>query len=307
VAGTVQTVTGPIGADELGVTLVHEHMFLDMYEVSLNSVGVLLDEPTAHAELAVLRDRGGRTLVDQTTVGLYPDPEALRRASLASGVQIVAGTGIYWHRFRPSWVEALTEDQLRDRFVAELGEGIAGTIVRAGIIGEIATGHREIDPVERRVLRAAAAAQRETGALIATHALFTAIGLQQLDVLQEAGSDPRRVLIGHADTNPDLAYHLKILDRGAWLGFDTWGQDDKTSDAWRASRLAELAGRGFLDRLLISSDVCKRPALIANGGTGYAHVLTDVVPRLANTGFGQDEIDQLLVRNPRAALTGEPA
>jgi phosphotriesterase-related protein len=301
---TVQTVTGPVPASELGVTLMHEHVFLDIYEVTLNSVGVLLDRPTAEAELSAFREAGGRTLVDQTTVGLNPDPQALRQVAIASGVHIVAGTGVYWHRFRPSWVETLTESQLRDRFVTELREGIAGSDVRAGIIGEVATGHRTIDPVERRVFRAAAAAHRETGALIATHALFTAIGLEQLDVLEEAGADPRRVLIGHADTNPDLTYHLAVLERGAWLGFDTWGQDDKASDSWRAARVADLAGRGFLDRILISSDVCKRPALRANGGTGYAHVLTQGVPRLVALGFSQSEIDQLLVHNPRQALAG---
>lgn len=298
----MQSVTGPIAADQLGVTLVHEHVLIDMYEVSLNSVGVLLHEPTAIDELGLLRKAGGVTLVDQTTHGLHPDFEALRRVSLATGVQIIAGTGVYWRRFRPTWVESLTEDELAARFVTELTVGQGATGIRAGVIGEIATGHRDIDDVEARVFRAAAAAQGATGASIATHALFTSIGLAQLDLLERAGADPARVLIGHADTCPDEAYHAAVLARGAWLGFDTVGQLDKATDDWRADRIAELAGRGYLGRLLISSDVCKRPALSVNGGGGYAFVLTDFVARLRARGLTEADVDALLVTNPARFL-----
>lgn len=298
--GIVQTVTGPVPASELGVTLVHEHLLIDMYEGSLNSAGVLLDELDAIAELARFRDAGGSTVVEQTTIGLHPDWEGLRRIALATGVRIVAGTGVYWHRFRPAWVDELDEAALRDRFLAELVDGVGPHGIRSGIIGEVATGHRSIDPVEARVLHAAALAQRETGVPIATHALFTTIGLEQLDLLEAAGADLGRVVVGHADTSPDLAYHRAILERGAWLGFDTIGQADKATDEWRADRLRDLAELGYLDRILISSDVCKRPALVRNGGGGYAHVIVDFVPRLRARGFDDSAIGQLLVANPRA-------
>jgi phosphotriesterase-related protein len=292
-----------VAAGDLGRTQVHEHVLVDMYEASLNSVGVLIDEPTAIDELRLLRAAGGTTLVDQTTIGLNPDPEGLRRISLATGVRIVAGTGLYWRRFRPRWAEALDESALADRFVRDLTVGFGDGDVRAGIIGEVATGHRDIDEVEARALRAAARAARATGAPIATHAIFTSIGLAQLDILEGAGADPASVLIGHCDTSPSLAYHLAVAERGAWLGFDTVGQLDKATDDWRADRLRDLADRGHLGRLLISSDVCKRPALAVNGGGGYGFVLTDFVPRLEARGFGAAEIDTLLVDNPRRWLT----
>jgi phosphotriesterase-related protein len=296
---SVQTVTGPIATADLGVTLVHEHLLIDMYEVSLNSAGVLLDESVAASELALFRAAGGETIVDQTTVGLYPDWEGLRRISLSSGVRIIAGTGIYWHRFRPTWVDALSEEALTTRFIEELTEGVGPDRIRAGLIGEIATGHREIDPVEARVFRAAAAAQRATGAPIATHAIFTRIGLDQLDILEAAGADPSKVLIGHADTNPDITYHAAIIARGAWLGFDTIGQDDKATNDWRADRIADYAAAGHIGRILISSDVCKRPALTVNGGDGYAHVLREFIPLLQARGFSAADVRQLLVDNPR--------
>lgn len=310
-SGLVQTVSGPLAAEDLGVTLIHEHVFIDMYAVSLSSAGVLLDEAMAADELLRFRAAGGVTLVDQTVLGLHPDLPALRRASLASGVRIVAGTGVYWHRFRPAWVAELDEAELEERFVSDLEEGVGEEGVgeeriRAGIIGEIASGHRGIDPVEERVFRAAGRAAARTGVAVATHAIFTPVGLAQLDLLEAAGADPGRVVIGHADTCPDGGYHRAVLDRGAWLAFDTVGQDDKASDEWRADRLAALADEGHLGRLLVSSDVCKRPALAAYGGGGYAHVLRSFLPLLRGRGFGEAEIGRLLVDNPRAVLAGGP-
>ncbi len=300
----VQTVTGPIASAAMGTTLVHEHVLIDMYEVSMNAAGVLLDEDIATAELGMFRAAGGRTIVEQTTLGLHPDLEGLRRVSLASGVFIVAGVGIYWRKFRPPWVDKASDDALERYFVEALVDGLGPSRIRAGIIGEIATGHRDIDPVEHRVFQAAARAQRATGAAIATHALFTTVGLAQLDILEAAGADSSRVVIGHADTCRSTVYHDEILARGAWLAFDTIGQEDKDSDAWRVEQVARLADRGLLDRVLISSDVCKRPALVQFGGSGYAHVLLDFAARLRARGFGDDELDQLLVLNPRRMLGG---
>jgi phosphotriesterase-related protein len=157
------------------------------------------------------------------------------------------------------------------------------------------------------VLRAAAMAQARTGVPIATHAIYGRIGLTQLDLLTAAGADLGKVAIGHADTNQDPGYHDEVLARGAWLGFDTTGQLDKVTDEWRADRIVALAGAGHLGRLLVSSDVCKRPALARNGGGGYAHVLRTLVPLLAERGFGDADVRTLLQDNPRRFLTPTPA
>lgn len=300
----VQTVAGELDADAMGVTLVHEHVLIDMYEVSMNAAGVLMDEDVATAELGLFRAAGGRTIVEQTTLGLHPDLEGLRRISLASEVNIIAGVGVYWRKFRPPWVDQASDEELERFFMDALVDGLGLSRIRAGIIGEVATGHRDIDQVEGRVLQAAARAQRATGVAIATHALFTTVGLAQLDILEAAGADTTRVVIGHADTCRSAAYHDEILARGAWIAFDTIGQEDKDSDAWRADQVARLADRGLLDQVLISSDVCKRPALVKYGGAGYGHVLVEFAARLRDRGFGDAELAQLLVENPRRMLSG---
>jgi phosphotriesterase-related protein len=295
----VETVLGPVAVDELGVVLPHEHVFHDLYAQTVNSQLILSDRAVAAAELAYFVDNGGSTLVDQTVHGMNPDPEALREVAGEVVVNIVAGTGFYWERFHPPWLADMAEPDIADLMVSDLTKGIASTDIRAGIIGEIGTGHREISAAESRVLRACAAAQRETNAPISTHAVFTKIGLEQARMLEEAGANLDKVVIGHVDTMPDLAYHEQLLDMGVWIAYDTVGQTDKQSDETRADDLVELLARGHRDRILISSDIAKRGALRAYGGSGYQAVLTSFLPLLRQRGVSEYDIEALTIHNPR--------
>ena len=295
----VQTVTGPVPSDELGFTLPHEHVLHDMYELTMNSQLILCDKRVARLELQLYRDSGGMTLVDQTIHGLNPDPEGLAELAADVGLNIVAGTGFYWEKFHPPWLADLSEAEIVQLLVRELNEGIAGTHVRAGIIGEIGSHHRAISPAEARVFRAAAAAQREVQVPIATHALFSRIGLDQVSLLEEAGADLERTVIGHADTNPDLAYHEELLRTGVWIAYDCVGQLDKQSDEARADALMELVRRGWAHRLLISMDVAKRGALKSYGGGGYTFLVDSFLPLLRERGADDELVDTLTRANPR--------
>ena len=295
----VQTVSGEVPADSLGFTLMHEHVFHDMYEITLSSNMILSDANVARSELQAYKDAGGHTLVDQTVHGLNPSPSALRDVANEVGINIIAGTGFYWERFYPEWCRSMSEIELTRVMVGDLQRGILGTDVRAGIIGEIGSGHRAISLAEARVFRACAAAQREVGVPIATHALFTRIGLDQVECLEAAGADLDHVLIGHADTTPDLGYHVELLSRGVWIGYDSIGQLDKQSDEARATAIVELARLGHLERILISSDVGKRQALGAFGGKGYGHVIVNFLPLLREAGMSEQDIRQLTTVNPR--------
>jgi phosphotriesterase-related protein len=299
----VQTVSGEIPADQLGFTLVHEHVFYDVYEITLNSNMIGSDIEVARDELKLFKESGGKTLVDQTSHGLNPEPERLRTVAEETGVQIVAGTGFYWERYHPDWMATMSERDLTDLVVRDLTEGINGTDVRAGIIGEIGTGHRGISAAEERAFRACAAAQREVPVPISTHSLFTHVGMDQLNVLESAGADLDHVLIGHVDTTPEVDYHDQLLRRGVWIGYDSVGQLDKQTDERRAASIAELVKRGHIGRILVSSDVGKRAALSAYGGQGYSHVAVGFLPLLRDAGLTDDQIDTLMVQNPKNYFT----
>jgi len=334
------TVRGPISGRDLGITLMHEHVFIDLTllwdsptsewqkplvdaEITLANRGLLQVDPyvsrqnlmlddfgAAVAELAPFRQLGGSSIVDLTTTGIRPQPAKLREVSEQTGLHIVAGCGCYTQRSHPPEVAALSESELLERLLDEITNGLGGTDVRPGIIGEIGTSS-PVHPDEAKVLRAAAAAQGKTGLAINVHvAIFRREALAALDILEAAGADLSRVVISHLDEQPDTAYHRAILERGVYVEYDTVGSESyfggdgsaEPSDRERVDCLIELLDAGFGDRLLISQDVCTKVQLLKFGGSGYGHILRSIVPRLRRRGVDDATVRKLLVENPARVL-----
>lgn len=295
----VQTVTGEVSPDDLGFVLPHEHVFHDMYEITMNSHLILNDKRIARDELQHYKNAGGTTLVDQTVYGLNPEPEDLAEVALEVGLHIIAGTGFYWGKFHPEWLADMSEREIVALLVKDLTSGFGTTDIKAGILGEIASHHRAVSPAEERVFRAVAAAQREVPVPIATHALFTRIGMEQVRILETAGADLEKVVVGHVDTLPDVDYHEELLRTGVWIAYDCVGQLDKQSDEQRADAIMELVERGWTRRLLLSMDVAKRGALRSYGGGGYDYLITSFLPLLRERGADDELIDTLTRHNPR--------
>lgn len=303
-SATVMTVLGPVPADQLGITLPHEHLLCDLARVTGRREEQLADVDLAVAEVARFRSAGGATLVDLTNRHLGRDPLALQTISRATGLHIVMGCGWYREPFYDREVFEKTTDQLTDDIVAEATRGVGDTGVRPGIIGEIGCDLHYISPAEERSFRAAARAHHRTGLTITTHALRAPVGLAQLDLLVEERVDPRRVIVGHADTYPKPDYHEAVAKRGAWLQFDTVRGGHEFETLKRIRLVQEVIARGHLRQLLLSHDVCIPAHLRAYGGGGYDYLLTEFIPRLLAAGITQEQIHTLTVENPRAALTG---
>lgn len=300
---TVQTVLGPVAADALGVTLSHEHLFIDLLREYRDS-GLLRDEALAIREVQAFKALGGGTIVDLTSVGLGRNPVGLAAVARATGVNVVMGSGFYRHPYLDrEWFDRHDPAAIAEVIVRDLTEGVDGSGIRAGIIGEVGCD-AFISAAEERSFRAAARAHLATGATISTHAARWPIGLAQLDLLEAEGVDPGRVIVGHADTVPDEGYRIALARRGAWVQLDTiqgeTGHDTEQRIAW----LLELLDAGFGDRVLLSHDVCLAGHLRARGGCGYTYLLDGFVPRLRERGLDGGTIQRLLVDNPRRALTG---
>ena len=301
---SVETVLGPVSGADLGFILPHEHLLVDTYDVRRNSDGVLLELSTMRDEVADYQAAGGNTIVDQTIYGLHPDPQGLADISLATGVHIIAGTGFYHQQYYPEWLDQWSITQIANRLTSHITEGFPGTNIKAGIIGEIGTHHRGVKPNERKVLEAAARVQRETNTPIATHALFTEVGIAQLDILEAAGANLDKTLIGHCDTNRDLEYSRKLLRRGVWIGYDAVGQLDKQRDERRAVSIATLINEGWLGQILISTDIASRSRLKIHGAEGYKFLITKFLPILRSAGVSQDQIEALTKKNQQRFLAG---
>lgn len=300
----VTTVLGPVAAHDLGVTLPHEHVFVDLVR-EYRGDGLLNDPELAVEELAAFVAAGGRTLVDCTSVGLARDPLALRDVARRTGLNIVMGCGYYRDPYLPAELDRLPVDAVADLIVRDIEEGADGTDVRAGVIGEIGSDRGHISALEERSFRAAARAHRRTGLTVTTHAARWPVGLPQLDLLCEEGVDPGRVVVGHCDMVPDPAYHLEVARRGAFVQFDTVQGESDYDTRRRLAWIRALADHGFLGRVLLSQDVCLRSDYAALGGPGYAYVPTRFAEHLRGAGFSESDVHGLLVDNPRRALTGE--
>jgi phosphotriesterase-related protein len=315
----VQSVTGWVPDAELGFTLVHEH-------VAASSPGILQSWPglsggreklvaTAVAALAEARAFGVRTIVDCTTFDAGRDAGLLAEVSRASGVAIIACSGLW---LDPSvTVRARTVGQLADWFIHDLLEGMDGTIVRAGAI-KIAT-EEAIGPDDAKILQAAGIAGVETSAPIITHtAARYRSGEAQAALFESFGVDPRRVAIGHSDDSDDLAYLTGLASRGYWISMDRLPH----------GRLPEYGGQTVQDRIemigkLIESGFA-RQVLLSHDEPIWAGLLTDqdqerhlrsnpdgltfiskaVIPGLEKLGIPADVISGIVVDNPRRWLSG---
>ena len=309
-APRVMTVNGPIPPERTGFTLPHEHTGISLWHIKdrWDYWELTPDEDLIADELRDVRRRGGSTLVDLTPPGVGRDPERLRRLAGASRLQIVMGTGWYREAYYPpeALIDRRSVDDLAGEMIREFDEGVAGTGVRPGIIGEIGTDKPWISAQEERVHRAAARAAKRTGMAISTHAVMSAVGLAQLDVFSDEGVDPARVVIGHADSYPNLDHYLAILDRGANLQFDFLGQrfgNEEAAEPRLIELIVELLERGFADQLLLSQDVCHNAQLKANGGFGYVYLQQHFLPKLRTAAVGEGEIERMTVDNPRRILT----
>jgi predicted metal-dependent phosphotriesterase family hydrolase len=330
----VQTVLGPVDPADLGRVLPHEHLISLVPGPWLS--GGTVDDPVAVAVTALqgIRELGFGTVVDLSPYGVVGrDAEGsslglLQEVSRRSGVHIVAGASVYLEPYSPQWALQADLAAMHARFVADATEGVGGTGIRVGILGEQATGLNEITPHEEKCLRAAARAARDTGLALNTHTTHGTMALEQVQILREEGMDPSRVVIGHMDIHPDPAYVKKVLDTGVSVAFDTigkqfWdfvlapiaadppeGEFEKRayyrSDRSRARGLAQLVADGYADRILLSLDMTGAEVYLntaTHGQSGYSYLGRSFVPMVRELGVPDDALEQMLARNPARLLT----
>ena len=343
VPGTVQTVLGPVAPGDLGLTQTHEHLLIDMRlyhwvpeeatrrswvdaPLTMDRLGfvarnqnvsqdetTLLDERAAVSELTKFALAGGGTIVDTTSVGIARDPLALARISRATGVNVVMGAGYYVPASHPPDMDKKTEQDIYDEIVRDLTIGVKDTGIKSGIIGELGNNYPLSDN-SIKGLRAAAAAQQQTGAAILIHPGFYPASLEEImRHLMISGADPKRVVMGHLDHIGDRGAIMEIAEMGCFLEWDTFGFEDTSlgaalncpipSDTDRIAELEAFAEAGFLNNLVIAHDVCVQSRHSTHGGKTFDHILTSVVPKMRARGWPHEDINRVLVDNPATMLT----
>jgi phosphotriesterase-related protein len=313
----VQTLRGGIDAAGLGATLMHEHVFvvdpeiIENVETDWHEEAALLD---AARRLDELYTAGIHTIVDLTVIGIGRSVRRLQRVPVTSPLNIVVATGIYAFYDLPSYFKFRKSDVLVDYFVREIEQGIADTGVRAGIL-KCATDEAGVTAGVEKILRAVARAHLRTGAPISTHThAGTRRGLDQLKIFAEEGVDPTRVVIGHSGDSTDLDYLLAVADSGAYLGMDRFGIDTFAGFDDRVATVARLCSLGRADQIVLSHDANCYIDYFPGGRPPealhdwhYLHISRDVLPALKDQGVTDEQINQMLVVNPRRVLGGADA
>jgi phosphotriesterase-related protein len=321
---TIQTVTGPTTPERLGRTLMHEHLMIGYpgWEQDWLRPGPSREEMFARCvdRIEEIKSLGVGALIDPCPNDLGRDVEFTAKVAQRTRFTIICATGLYkeeegsnaYWKFRANFGDV--SGAIAELFARELSEGIGSTGIRAGII-KVGTGHRTLTAYEKAVFAGAARAAVETGAPITTHTDQGRYGDDQQAFLTERGVPAHRIVIGHSCGTSDHAYHMRIAERGSYLGFDRFGLDMIHPDAERVASLLRLVRTGRGRQIVVSHDTvwCWRGEPIPSPEAQVqmekiwnpTHFLTRIVPRLREGGATEADVQALLVDNPRRFFAGE--
>ena len=334
----VMTVNGEIELDSLGITLMHEHIFTNvsgwwhcpsckdrMYlakdKVNMSILGELRMDPFVNQDNLVLNDvgavtnelkelykLGGRTVVDPTNIGIGRNPKILREISEETNLNIVMGAGFYLQPTHPDFVKNLTKRDISELIVNEFINGVDDTGIKIGIIGEIGIS-KDFTSEEEKVLRGAAMASKATKLPLSVHLPgWERHGNKVLEIAKEEGCLNKQIVLCHMNpSHHDIEYQQKLAENGAWIEYDMIGMDyyyaDQKAqcpyDNENATAIKNLIDNGFLNSILLSQDVFIKMMLKKYGGFGYTYILTHFKNRLLNIGVLEDQINEILINNPR--------
>jgi phosphotriesterase-related protein len=316
---TVDTVRGPVPVDDLGFTLMHEHVVNVNAEVARDqpAMSIMADRAALRRDVVTELQRvaasGVQTIVDATALGHGRDAEFLAELSEEVDLNIIVATGVYtfnelpkiFHYRHPT--AAHPRDVLTEFFVRDIRDGVAGTGIRAGII-KVATDAPGLTVDVERTLRATAVAHRETGVPITTHtSVAHRNGLDQQRVFEEEGVDLQRVIIGHSGDSSDVDYLRQILDAGSLVGADRFGLylPGHPDFEQRVSTVVRLCELGYAEQVVLSHDKTIRSdwlfdeAIVFPEEWHQTHLVDDVLPALLAAGVTAEQIHQMTVENPR--------
>ncbi|MBE6910952.1 MAG: hypothetical protein E7473_00325 [Ruminococcaceae bacterium] len=337
----IETVLGPVDSDKLGVIAPHEHFFIDTtfeaqtpnteeekilfkQPVGINNIDVLRRNPflvrdnmvvddmeTIVYEVNRFKKAGGNTIVDLTNIGIKRDLKRIQEVSRRTGVNVIAGCGLYTGLTIPKPYSEMNSDELARWMIKEIKEGDEETGIKPGVIGEIGTSET-VEPLEAISLRAVAWANLETKLPIYIHTYpWSRASLDAIKILTAEGVRPDQICICHLDVEFDTEYLNLVFDTGAYAMFDNFGKEyyftakdavfsggPFETDLDRVRMIIRMIKEGHTDRLMLATDVCLKSLLHSFGGWSFDHIFTNIVPMMENEGISLEDIDTIINKNP---------
>lgn len=304
----VITTQGPTSPNSLGIVLPHEHLILQGWDHSERNYF-----NSAYMELVHFTSNAGKTIVDLSSIGMKRDVVFVDRLAKHAGIQLIVGTGFYKQAWMPKEIFKLGEEELANLMEKEIIEGVDHSSIHAGVIGELGIS-RPITAFEEKVLRAAAMAQKATGAAIFIHfdiGSLVADYLHVLNILKQAKTNLEKVVVCHLISSPRyLELVLDLSKCGCMLEFDLFGQYlrnymremIRTNEDVQLSSIRGFVGKGLLKQILVSQNVNHIDLMTVNGGEGYGYLVKKGKQRFIDYGVKEEDIQTIMVENPKKLL-----
>ncbi|MBN1856885.1 MAG: hypothetical protein JW846_08030 [Dehalococcoidia bacterium] len=342
--GKIQTVLGLIEPEAFGITLPHEHLMSDgsgwftepedafEKEMAYHPVTVDIlwwltyhrftnlddmtfsDEQEAIDEVMHFKLAGGSSVVEMSNIGLGRAPASLARISRATGLNILMGCGYYFDASMPPEVDDMSEEEITDEIVRDIEEGVGPNRICAGLIGEIGLSW-PMTPNERKSLRAAAKAQKLTGANLNIHpGQGEDSAMEAVHIVEEAGGDLTKTTMDHIDRAVrERDNRIALAKTGIVLEYDLFGREghypmghrkiDLPNDHIRINEIMDLMDAGYTSQIIISQDIWNKTQRRKYGGWGYAHIMDNVLPVMRAKGMSDKDIHTIMVDNPARLFT----
>jgi phosphotriesterase-related protein len=305
------TVLGPVDPEALGITLVHEHVMADFKGTAKEhpstpryDANIVFEKVLPY--LLELKKAGCKTFIDCTPAYFGRDVKLLKRLALASGLNIFTNTGYYGafnENFLPPHAYTETAEQLAARWIDEWKNGIEGTGIYPGFI-KTSVDEGPLRPVYKKLLTAVGITHLQTGLSISAHTGNGEAALQELEVLHKTGVHASAFRWVHAQNEKDKEIHVRAAKMGAWIEFDGINASEPQSLTQHVSLLKHMKENSLLHKTLISQDSGWYWIGEPDGGTfrSYTAIFENFIPALKKEVFTANEINQLLVINPRESL-----
>jgi phosphotriesterase-related protein len=304
VENKIITVTGEIQASEMGISLIHEHILVDFIGSDKTGYHRWDREKVVQKVLPFLREvkkHGLSTMLECSPAYLGRDPIVMRQLSEQSGINILTNTGFYGaigSKYIPSFAFKISTDSIANIWINEFNNGIEDTGIKPGFIKISVDTNVVLSEIDEKIVRAAIKTHKETGLTIVSHTIPDAPAFAQLAILEEMGVSPITWVWTHAGEGTSEG-RLKAAEKGAWISIDNVNKDELDSIL---PMIIEMKEAGFLRQLLVSHDAGWFDPDNPDGEfRGYTDIFTHLIPALKENGFTQNDIDQLLIKNPNEA------
>lgn len=300
----IQTISNRINKEQLGFSLIHEHILVDFVGADKISFERWNHETVIKKVLPFLnqiKERGIKSLFDCTPAYIGRDVLLLQKLSKLSGIQIITNTGFYGasdNKYLPLFAFQETAKQLANRWISEFQNGIDGTDIKPGFI-KIGVNPGTLSELHQKLVLAAAITHLATGLTICSHTGPSEPALQQLDILQKAGVSPSAFVWVHArGSNEEV---VKLAKRGCWISLDGVNSDNIDQ---HITLIKYLKSEGYLSQILLSHDAGWYSPDKPDGGElrGFTTISDQLIPKLKTSGITEKDVDQLMVKNPANAF-----